>query len=120
MISLVRSEWWILQELIPELKMIETRVIGGGARSPEWNQIKADVLGVPYQRLGRTEFGTWGAAMIAGRAVGLFADLAETATATTEARGQPVYPRSEAHAQYRALASRYVSWQATLAETFRG
>ena len=109
----------ILQELIPDLSLIEARVIGGGARSPQWNQIKADVLGVPYQRLRRTEFGTWGAAMIAGRAVGLFGDLAETATVTTEAHGQPAHPQSEAHARYRALASRYVSWQATLSETFR-
>ena len=41
----------ILRELIPDLSLIEARVIGGGARSAVWNQIKADVLGVPYQRL---------------------------------------------------------------------
>ena len=55
--------------------------MGGGASSTVWNQIKADVLNVPYQRLQQDEFGTWGSAMIAGKAVGVFDDLAEVATA---------------------------------------
>ena len=57
----------ILRELVPDLALVEARVIGGGARSDRWNQIKADVLGVPYQRLQRAEFATWGSALIAGR-----------------------------------------------------
>ena len=61
----------ILRDLIPDLNLIQARVIGGGARSNLWNQIKADVLGVPYQPLKGTEFGTWGSAMIAGRALSL-------------------------------------------------
>src|SRR5690606_38680896 len=36
----------ILRELLPGLALDEARVIGGGARSAVWNQIKADVLGV--------------------------------------------------------------------------
>ena len=51
----------ILRKLIPDLDLIEARVVGGGARSPVWNQIKADVLGVPYRALQGSEFGTWGA-----------------------------------------------------------
>ena len=66
----------ILRDLIPGLSLIEARVVGGGARSPVWNQIKADVLGVPYQPLPGSEFGTWGSAMIAGKAAGIFDDLA--------------------------------------------
>ncbi len=46
--------------------------IGGGASSGVWNQIKADVLNTPYQRLQRAEFGIWGSAIIAGKAVGVF------------------------------------------------
>ena len=41
----------ILRDLIAELELVEARAVGGGARSQVWNQIKADVLGVPYQRL---------------------------------------------------------------------
>jgi xylulokinase len=109
----------ILRALVPDLSLIEARVIGGGARSRQWNRIKADVLGVPYQRLRRSEFATWGSAMIAGRAVGLFDDLVATATATTEADGEPEWPRPEVHALYQELAGRYVGWQQTLAEAFR-
>ena len=109
----------ILRDLIPDISLIEARVIGGGARSPQWNQIKADVLGVPYQRLRRSEFATWGAAMIAGRAVGLFHDLAQTATASTEPYGTPTQPRSEVNEVYRGMAEQYVQWQGTLAGAFR-
>lgn len=53
--------------------------IAGGARSPLLRQIKADALGIDYHTLEREEFGTLGAAIIAGHAVGLFPDIAETA-----------------------------------------
>jgi xylulokinase len=46
----------IMQELNPDLVLFEARVVGGRARSPVWNQIKADVLGVPYQPLEGNEF----------------------------------------------------------------
>ena len=82
----------ILQENLPDLALLEARVVGGGARSAVWNQIKADVLGVPYQRLQRAEFGTWGSALIAGKAAGLFPDLAETAALHAQPAGAPLQP----------------------------
>jgi xylulokinase len=109
----------ILRELIPDLKLVEARVIGGGARSAVWNQIKADVLGVPYQPLQRSEFATWGSAMIAGAAAGLFTDLAETAMRTTAAQGQPVQPRAEHAAVYQQAVEQYRRWQDSLSQTFR-
>jgi xylulokinase len=109
----------ILRDLVPDLTLIEARVIGGGARSPVWNQIKADVLGVPYQPLKRSEFATWGCALIAGYAVGLFTDLAETATQTTERQGVPIAPNPENAALYQSLADAYMRWQETLSQAFR-
>ena len=109
----------ILRELLPELSLSEARVIGGGAKSAVWNQIKADVLGVPYQRLQRAEFATWGAALVAGRAVGLYSDLALAAAETTEPDGAPVQPQAGVHEEYRALAERYARWQELLAKGFR-
>ncbi|MCJ7738342.1 MAG: FGGY family carbohydrate kinase [Anaerolineae bacterium] len=108
----------ILRDLIPDLSLVEARVIGGGAKSPQWNQIKADVLGVPYQRLRRSEFATWGCALVAGRAVGLFDDLAEAATRTTQPDGAPIQPQQPAVETYRQLSAQYVSWQGNLAEAF--
>jgi xylulokinase len=109
----------ILNKLIPNLQLIEARVIGGGARNDLWNQIKADVLGVPYQRLKRSEFATWGSALIAGYAVGLFGNLVETAEATTERRGEQIRPKPETHQVYRQLTDRYISWQQSLSQAFR-
>ncbi len=109
----------ILRGLVSDLSLIEAVVIGGGARSHVWNQIKADVLGVPYQRLKRSEFATWGSALVAGHAVGLFDNLADVAAGTTERRGAPVRPRPEVHAAYRPLIQDYIDWETVLAETFR-
>ena len=81
----------ILRELHPDIDLREVRVVGGGARSDGWNAIKASVLGVPYARLERGEFSCWGAALVAGSAVGLYDDLARAAAGATpvERRFEP-------------------------------
>jgi xylulokinase len=48
---------------------------GGGFRSDLWNQIRADVLGRPLQRLAVPDAGLVGAAAIASVAAGLHGDL---------------------------------------------
>jgi xylulokinase len=107
----------ILRELILDLNLVEARVIGGGARNPRWNQIKADVLGVSFQRLQRAEFATWGCALIAGYAVGIFNDLAQAANDTTAPKGEPFCPDPKVHSVYSHLAEQYIHWQATLGKT---
>jgi xylulokinase len=101
----------ILRELIPNLNLVEARVIGGGARNSLWNQIKADVLGVPFQRLQRGEFATWGCALIAGYAVGLYRDLANAAEAASGQDGEPFHPDSQVHTVYQPLIENYIRWQ---------
>lgn len=108
----------ILQRAIPNLALHETRAIGGGARSTAWNQLKANVLGVPYQRLGRSEFGSWGSAMIAGKAAGIFDNLAEVAMRHAQPAGVALNPDSAVHAQYAPLVAKHIALQATLHETF--
>ena len=104
----------ILRELLPSLQLVEARAVGGGARSPIWNQIKADVLGVPYQRLQGSEFGTWGAAMIAGKAAGVIDDLASHALRTVFADGNPAAPIKENQAIYQPLVERYIQMEQLL------
>jgi xylulokinase len=109
----------ILREMLPELELVEARVVGGGARSRVWNQIKADVLNVPYQRLVGNEFGPWGAAMIAGKAAGVIGDLAEHAERTALRDGDP-YVQSEAnHAIYLPLIAKYIQMEQLLDQFFR-
>jgi xylulokinase len=54
------------------------RVIGGGARSAVWNQIMADVFGIPVHRLALLEEATsMGAAVAGGVGVGIWKDFSK-------------------------------------------
>jgi xylulokinase len=108
----------ILNQEIEGLRLLETRAAGGGARSRVWNQIKADVLGVPYQQLGREELGTWGAAMVAGKAAGIFDDLAATAENAAGLVGQALEPDAANHELYSRLAERFSEFQESQAAFF--
>jgi len=55
----------------------QIRVIGGGARSPLWRQIQADVFGMPVYRTVVEEGPAYGAALLAGVSAGLFANVKE-------------------------------------------
>jgi xylulokinase len=109
----------ILQESLPELVLLEARVVGGGARSAVWNQIKADILNVPYQRLQGNEFGAWGAAMIAGKAAGLITDLRTHAEQTALLNGNPFLPGKEIHALYLPLIEKYINLEQILNQFYR-
>lgn len=108
----------ILKELLPELQLVEARAVGGGARSEVWNQIKADILDVPYQKLQGNEFGTWGAAMIAGRAAGLISELAAHAEQTAILNGKPSLPSETNYEIYKPLIEKYIVLQQILNQFF--
>ncbi|MEA2026031.1 MAG: FGGY family carbohydrate kinase [Chloroflexota bacterium] len=55
------------------------RAIGGGARSPLWLQLKADITGIPVVTPRITEAAAFGAALLAGTGAGIFASAAEGA-----------------------------------------
>lgn len=110
----------ILRELLPSLDLVEARVIGGGARSQAWNQIKANVLGIPYQRLKGNEFGTWGAAMIAGKAAGLINNLATHSMETTHITEAAVLPDKQIVSDYKPMIDRYIQLQETMSRFFTG
>jgi xylulokinase len=96
----------IEKALLPDLEFSEARVIGGGAASKLWNQIKADVLGIPYVQLSRGEFAVLGAAIVAGYAVGVFTDLKATARGFVHPTSR-VEPRPEYHEFYKPMADLY-------------
>jgi xylulokinase len=108
----------ILCSMIPELKLIEARVVGGGARSLVWNQIKADVLGVPYQPLQGNEFGCWGSAMVAGKAAGIFNNLTEVASEKALSDGEAIQPDQESYRVYRSYIPKYIEWMKILGNAF--
>ena len=55
------------------------RTIGGGSRSPLWNQIRADIIGLPVEVPRVTQATACGAALLAGLAVGAFKNWEEAA-----------------------------------------
>ena len=95
-----------VRELQPGFAPAGGRVVGGGARSSAWNAIKASVLGVELERLDREELSCWGAALVAGHAVGLVDDLAAAAERATGVAERHA-PDPAAHDAYAALESVY-------------
>jgi xylulokinase len=69
----------------------ELRVSGGGAQSPAWRRLLADVLGVPLAAPQTTEGAAYGAALLAGVGAERWpsVDAACDATVTTESTTRP-------------------------------
>jgi xylulokinase len=59
------------------LPIDEVRATGGGARSPFWRQLQADVFGLPVHRASIEEGPAFGAALLAGVAGGAYRDVFE-------------------------------------------
>jgi len=94
-----------MTRLHPDTVWQTVRAVGGGARSPLWNGIKADVLGLPVERVGHDEVAALGAALLAGHGAGAIADLA--AAASKVPAGEPHLPADERHALYERCRARY-------------
>jgi len=55
------------------------RATGGGARSPLWRQLQADIFNLPIERTVADEGPAYGAALLAGVAAGVFRDVQQAA-----------------------------------------
>jgi xylulokinase len=107
---LIRSDVETLRGL--GIRPSEVRVLGGGAKSALWNQIKADVLGLPIAVPANRDAALLGTAIIASVGAGLQPDIATAVKAMTriETRLQPdpangqLY--AEAYRRYRGLFER--------------
>jgi sugar (pentulose or hexulose) kinase len=81
------------------VRVEELRAVGGGARSPLWLQIKADVLDRPITTLRVREAACLGAAILAGAAVGVYASV-EEGVERTVAVGSTYRPDPARHRKY--------------------
>ena len=95
-----------LKKLFSEQKPDEIRGFGGGSKSALWNQIKADVLGLPDRAMDEVDQAVWGDAILAGCAVGLFDDLT-TAAELAGASGKVYRPNPTCHMKYEQLLQTY-------------
>jgi xylulokinase len=92
----------------------QARIIGGGAKSATWRRIVADVLGIDIL-LPKTTDASFGAALLAGVGIGVFADERTAARACTEVI-EMASPDPQRAAFYAELFTLYKEAQAGLAQ----
>ncbi len=99
----------ILSALYPNFKPTEIRITGGGEKSQVWNQIKADVLGIPVVQIQRKEGAPLGSALLAGFGVGLFSNLDRAASQWIE-MGDTIQPDPKKSSFYQHRIVRYADF----------
>ncbi len=95
------------QQMFPNANFESVRITGGGTKSKVWNQIKADVLGLPVKPLVDQESGLRGMGQIAAFGVGLIDNLRKVSTETVHEM-LCVYPEQNNHRLYREIFERYM------------
>jgi xylulokinase len=80
--SILEGSAYAVRDIVDRMRALglpleELRVVGGGARSPLWNQIKADVIGLPVVVPNTTETTALGGALLALVGLGAYASLQE-------------------------------------------
>ena len=93
------------------------RSLGGGARSPLWLQIKADVLQKPVQTMAVEEAACLGAAMLGAHAVGVYPDLDQAVASMLQTKAV-IQPNPTHAAIYQQQYARYVELYDRLAPMF--
>jgi xylulokinase len=101
----LRDTFTLFHELGVPVKAI--RLGGGGARGPLWRQIQADVYGHPVELLEAEEGGAFGAALLAGTGIGVWATV-EAACADTVRVADTIGPKDaramdDSYARYRRI-----------------
>lgn len=102
--AIMESLGYILKRNIDSLgemgiEVKEIRSLGGGSKSKVWNQIKADVSQVTLETVKSVEAASLGAAILAGKAVGIFDSVQSAADRVVEIKEKTV-PREENKAVY--------------------
>lgn len=95
---------------------LQIRVSGGGAKSPLWRQILADVIGAPLVTTNSTEGAAFGAALLASVTAGFYPDVA-SACANTIHTSAAVTPGADSSA-YASAYELYRDLYPALKQTF--
>ncbi|MCX7049594.1 MAG: xylulokinase [Candidatus Sumerlaeota bacterium] len=97
----MRSMLEVIKDLGTSVK--EIRALGGGAKSPFWRQLMADIFGDEIAILQQEQGGAMGAAILAGVGAGIFGDFKETTDRFVKV-ARRLEPSKKLHAAY---AERY-------------
>ena len=85
----------------------EIRVLGGGAKSHTWNQIKADMIGKPLLTTQNSDAACLGAAILAGKATGVYSDVEKACKEAVHIK-RTFQPAKENFAIYDRVYHRYI------------
>ncbi|MGD8402608.1 MAG: xylulokinase [Anaerolineales bacterium] len=96
----------------------QVRVTGGGARSPLWRQILADVFGVEIVTVNAEEGAAYGASLLAATGSGVFGSVESACDATIQITG--VTSPGENQTVYEQLYPLYRGLYPALKSTFSG
>jgi len=100
------------------IPIAQVRASGGGARSPLWRQIQADVFGTELVVVNVTEGAAYGAALLAGVGAGVFASVQEAVAQTVRVTDRTL-PIPENVQRYQKLYPVYRSLYPALQPTFQ-
>ncbi|NCV74144.1 MAG: hypothetical protein EBW24_04395 [Actinobacteria bacterium] len=99
------------------IKIDEIRSIGGGSKSQLWNQIKADVLGMPIAILKDSSGAAVGDAYLAGLGGGSFSDIRGVINSTVSIENRYL-PNKSVHDYYQERYARFRNLYESLKDEF--
>ena len=91
---------------------------GGGAKSPFWRQMMADVFQMPVKTVHNTEGPALGAAILGGVAAGVYADV-PTACKELIAEGEPLMPIAQNAESYEKFYQFFISLYPALKDSYK-
>lgn len=100
------------------LNLTSSKICGGGAKSPLWRKIIANVLNLSLQRMETDEGPALGGAILATVAAGVYPDVSAACRAIV-AKGRMEYPEPELVALYEAKYQRGKALYPVLKEFYR-
>jgi xylulokinase len=99
-------------------EITQVRVSGGGAKSPLWRGILADVFGCELVTVNTTEGAAYGAALLAAVGAGQFPSVESACETAVQVTGS-THPDSERVKAYEAIYPLYRSLYPALTSTFK-
>ncbi|MCA9434913.1 MAG: xylulokinase [Candidatus Omnitrophica bacterium] len=101
-----------------KVNVSEVRATGGGARSPFWRQVLADVLQAPIAILESEEGGAMGGAILASVGSGEYKDVQQACSKMLKVKSR-VKPRKKNVAAYEPYYEAFTTLYPTLKRSFR-
>ena len=96
----------------------EMLACGGGAKSPFWRQMMADIFNMPVRTVKSTEGPALGVAILAGVAAGLYEDI-PTACEKMIELNDPMAPDAGRHEAYEPFYNVYTSLYPALKDAYK-